>query len=87
MSKLGNDPGQMRGLAYELDREADALGSALQALTAELNNAWWQGADADAFRKRWNDLHCRNVNRVSASLAATAESLRREAYTQEQVSR
>ena len=84
-SHLGADTGAMRRAAYELDAQADRIRRNGEAMTAEVNQIWWRGPDAERFRGEWNG-HRDACRKIVGELCSCAAQLRQEAARQEAIS-
>lgn len=82
----GLDVQQVRDLATNLDREADAIDQTLSRLTGILNNTQWTGPDATQFRNDWQGNHSNALRKVGAALREVAQAARANANAQEQTS-
>nr|WP_274387499.1 hypothetical protein [Salsipaludibacter albus] len=76
----------MRRVAARMEDEAAAMEGHLQRLLEEADAAFWQGADADAFRERLNAEHTTAVTRTVESVRTAAREMRRQAADQERTS-
>ena len=83
---LGSDPEQLRRIALELEVEADSLDKAILAITAQVENTWWQGGDADAFRQEWQALHVERLRELRNRLRVSAVECRRHSGDQARAS-
>ncbi|MBU1250727.1 MAG: hypothetical protein KJ659_11250 [Actinobacteria bacterium] len=82
----GLDVEQVRGLAREMDREADGIDQTLSRLTGALGNTQWTGPDATQFRDEWQGAHSNALRKVAGALRDTAQMARANADAQERAS-
>ena len=85
--RLGGDPNAMRRAAHEFDEQAERIRSYGEAMSAEVQQIWWKGPDADRFRSDWEQIHRRSSQKISGELRRLAACLRQDAAKQEGASR
>lgn len=86
MAFIGNDPGQLRTLAAQLNGNADQIQNILTQLTSQLNNTQWQGADASRFRSEWTGTHTAQLRAVINALHEASRTATQNASQQETAS-
>jgi uncharacterized protein YukE len=82
-SLLGLNVLQMRTLVAGCQREASAIRSTVQQLQRVIDSTWWQGPDADTFRRQWEAEHRRKSLDVAQDLDQLASFLAHHADKQE----
>ncbi|GEM_PF-2817853 len=87
LSRFGGEPAAMRRAAQAFDEQAERIRNYGEAMTAEINDMWWQGPDANRFRADWERIHRRASQKISGELGRLAACLRQEAAKQEAASR
>lgn len=85
--RFGGDPNAMRRAAHEFDEQAERIRGSGESMSAEVQQMWWRGPDADRFRVDWDQIHRRASQRIANDLGRLAACLRQEAARQEGVSR
>ena len=53
MSRLGSDAAQLDALASRMVANAQMIDSVIARAGALLDQAWWEGLDAQIFREQW----------------------------------
>ena len=84
---LGGDPIAMRRAAHEFDDQAERIRKNVESTSAEVQQIWWRGPDADKCRADWDQFHRRKSQRIAGELNRLALCLRQEAAKQEAASR
>ncbi len=86
MPKLGLDPEALTSLQKQMRADAGIIKSLTTKLDGLLRSAWWEGADATAFRSDWDGSHKAQLARVSAALEAAAQAVAANVTQQQQAS-
>ena len=86
MAQLGADVEQLDRLGAKLKERAAAMDDTVRQLSTQLNGTWWKGADADAFRARWDGELRAQITKVKTLLETTAQTVAKQAADQRQVS-
>jgi hypothetical protein len=82
MVQLGADDVQLDELARRLVAQAASLRSARSSIDAAARSLWWQGGDADGFRREWGGTHGPRLGSIADRLDEVARDLRRQAADQ-----
>lgn len=83
----GADVAQLRTLAQQFSKTAEALQQQSTQLSSQINNSpAWKGRDADQFRSSWNGSHRTLLLKTAASLKQESKHLLTHADEQEKAS-
>ncbi|MGH3676936.1 MAG: hypothetical protein ACRDU5_14600 [Mycobacterium sp.] len=87
MAYYGADPGQLRVLATQFNKNAGVLESHAMSLHSLIGSSTsWRGPDADRFRSQWSDHSFRAMSAAVTLLRQSAIDLQRNADEQEGIS-
>jgi WXG100 family type VII secretion target len=82
----GANVANLEGVAADMRSTAAELTTALAAVKRLVDEMWWQGDDADAFRADWRGSHLPKFQRILTELNSTSDKVRSQAEAQRKVS-
>lgn len=82
----GMDIDHVRSMASKMLLAATDVRALVTRLTAEIENAPWQGPDRDEFVRSWREIHARSMGRVADDLEGGCSDAREFARRQERAS-
>ncbi|MCQ3813701.1 MAG: hypothetical protein KTU85_04685 [Acidimicrobiia bacterium] len=86
MAVLGADVEQLDQLGRKFDEEAQKIDATISTITAQVQQAWWKGTDAERFRNDWEGTGTAQLRQVIQRLQAASNDCRKQAQEQRQVS-
>lgn len=79
---VGMDIEQVRGLARNLEQQAQVIDDIISQLNSALQSTDWKGPDADQFRNDWNSSLVPDLRRVAGELRRASQRADRNAQAQ-----
>ena len=86
MSAIGSNPDNLEDLARRLDHAGSGLNDSRVRVSSSLNDAYWEGFDAQWFRESWYGPSSSSLRASTQALHSLATLLRNEAAEQRQAS-
>jgi hypothetical protein len=86
MSAIGSNPDNLEDLAIKLDRAGSGLNDSRVRVSSSVNDAYWEGFDAQWFRESWYGPSSSGLRASTQALHSLATLLRNEAAEQRRAS-
>jgi WXG100 family type VII secretion target len=77
MAVIGAEIGDLDSLNASLRRQGGTVDTLLSELSAQLNDAHWQGGAAERFRSCWETEYRPALRNLSTALTGAADEVRR----------
>ena len=86
MAQLGADVEALQRLARKFNDEARSVENSIAVIEAQLEQTWWQGPDANAFRDAWSSSFRPQLFKIAKALDDAHINMLRQAQQQTEAS-